>query len=181
MKPAGFGRGEKGAGIISDCAAGALHVNVSKVWVFNDRKCFNFTHRSLLWPSIALLCISSPLLVKLWREPAVEIRERLSENLEEQFLQRVTPGGSGLTGLLLRKSRCLFSFNSILMRTVSESLVGLRQNVMFLRPRRCSCLSALISTFWSKEDFPGDTCTPLALVAEASMARLSNISREEQM
>lgn len=144
--------------------------------VSNVRRC-NFTQRSLLCSSLAKLCVDTvarcPLLVLLSGKPDFELRGRLGENLnlDEQFLQRETPGGSGLTDLLLRKSRCLFSFSSILMRSISFSLVGLRHDVTLLRPRSCSCLSALISTFWSKENFPGDSCGPMA-VAAASMARL---------
>lgn len=154
-----------------------LLVTGCEIRVFIVRR-FNFTHRSLLWPLLALACVDivtgRPLLVQLSGKPALEFRRRLGENfnLEEQFLQRATPGASGLTDLLLRKSRCLFSFSSVLIRSVSDSLLGLRHDVTLLRPRSCSCHSALVSTFWSKEDFPGDACGPLAVVA-ASMARLS--------
>lgn len=132
-----------------------------------------FTHRSLFWSSLAKLCMdiftTSTSLVRLPGKAAFELRWRRGENLnlEEQFLQRETPGGSGLTDLLLRKSTCLLSFSTVLMLRASFSLVGLRHDVTLLRSRSCSCLLALISTFWSKVDFARDVC---GLVG-ASMAR----------
>ena len=56
---------------------------------------------------------------------------------------------SGLTDRLMLNSCCLFRLSSFLIHRVSSSLVGLRQEVTLLRPRRPLCFSDRRSLFWS--------------------------------
>lgn len=176
---------EEGAGIIP-CGCGEVKHRSGEIIL----KSLMFTHLLVLGPSVMLLfgveiftgCLLavgvfrvfvwnvSDLLIELWC---------FTENVclegfvfEERFAD-LKPHGSGLTDLLLRNSRCLFSFRSFFISFVLNSLVGLRHDVTLLRPRRCSCFSALISTIRSKS-FTGESCIPLT--TRVSMAKAQQVT-----
>lgn len=172
----------------------------SLMWMWKDEtwicsKDVVFTHLLVLGPSVTLLFVvkiitGCPLAVGVFWIFVCSVSDLLAELwclIENVFAEGFVfkgrfvdfkPCASGLTDLLLRNSRCRFSFSSFFISLVSNCLVGLRHEVTLLRPRRCSRFSALSSTIWSKP-LSGESCVPLTARVSMAVRRLNHATQNQ--